>query len=338
YSSSDAFLPGNYAALYSEYFTNQSMQYEDNPIDKETIYQSRDDQGQLWDLELAENGYKVGTCPSQELVDAFETTDGQPILNLASPYADEKHTNPNYNTNNKVYDSNNPYENRDPRFYADIYFNGSQRKAYWKNADVKGNYARVIETYKKAPYLGIDTTNTLRQQTWTGYYNRKFLHPYCGDDYGVSAPCFKLFRFAEVYLNFAEAAAMTGKHDDEAIAAVNEVRKRVGMPEIPTGIEHSELILRIKNERRVELALEGHRFFDVRRWSKPNGDLSSTDKWVGAMEITKNADGTFSYLRRPVTPVERQCYTNKYLKLPLWYVEANLMESLTGERWQNPGW
>lgn len=337
YASPDAFLPDQYSALYNEYFTNASMQYSSDPIDKETIYQSRDDQGALWNLELAQGGYKVGTCPSQELVDAFETTDGQPVLNLSRPYADEKHTMPNYNTGNRLYDPNRPYENRDPRFYANIYYNGSRRKAYWTNAEVKGNYVRTIETYKNAPFLGIDTTNTQRHKTWTGYYIRKFLHPFCGEDYQVGAPAFKLYRLAEVYLNLAEAAAMVNR-DAEAISAVNVIRQRVGMPDLPAGISHDQLVLRIKNERRVELALEGDRFFDVRRNTAPEGDLSATDKWVGAMEITKRTDGTLIYKRRPVRALARECYTNKFLKLPLWYVEANLMESLTGERWQNPGW
>ncbi len=347
YSSKDAYLPNKYAALYSEYFTNQDMQYTFDPIDKETIYQSRDGQGGLWNIDgLAQDGYKVGTCPSQELVDAFETTDGQPILNLQSPYKDEKHIQPNYNTSNTTYDPANPYANRDPRFYADIYYNGSKRKCWWAYDEVqgcienypgtKGNRVRTIATWNGEPMTGIDQTK--RYATRTGYYIRKFLHPFCGDDYSVGAPCFKYYRLAEVTLNFAEAAAMTGAHDAEAIAAVNEIRDRVGMPPLPSNIGHEELIRRIKNERRVEFAMEGNRYFDVRRWTKPTGDLSATDKWVGAMDITRNADGTFTYNRRPVRAAERKCYTNKFLKVPLDASEANVMHSLTGEVWQNPGW
>jgi hypothetical protein len=84
--------------------------------------------------------------------------------------------------------------------------------------------------------------------------------------------------------------------------------------------------------------MEENRFFDVRRWSTPTGDLSSTDKWITAMYITRNANGSFTYTRQPVRANPRECYTNQYLKLPLDLNEANLMQSLTGETWQNPGW
>src|SRR5690606_9941733 len=84
------------AALYNEYFT-QTMAYTANPVDKETIYQSRDGQGNIWNIDGigAQDGYKSGTCPSQELVDAYETIDGKPVLDLQNPYLDEKHLQPN---------------------------------------------------------------------------------------------------------------------------------------------------------------------------------------------------------------------------------------------------
>jgi hypothetical protein len=346
YSSADAYFPNKYAALYNEYFTN-AMQYTSNPIDNETIYQSRDGQGNTWDIDGigAQDGYKSGTCPSQELVDAFETIDGQPILNLATPYLDEEHTQPNYNANNTLYDPNNPYANRDPRFYADIYYNGSKRKADWTFSEPQAcveNYpaaagyrTRIIATWIGEPETGV--SSSARNMTRTGYYERKFLAPNSGNTNVVGGANSKIYRLGEMILNFAEAAA-EDNHLDEATTAVNEIRERVGMPDIPSGLSQSDLILRIHNERRVELAMEENRFFDVRRWTSPTGDLSSTDKWITAMYITRNADGSFTYTRQPVRTNPRECYTNRYLKLPLDLNEANLMQSLTGEVWQNPGW
>jgi hypothetical protein len=348
YLSPDAYLPNNYAALYNEYFTN-SMQYTSNPIDKETIYQNpyaANDPIYTQDG-IGAQGTKSGTCPSQELVDAFETTDGQPILNLANPYLDEKHTQPNYNPNNTLYNPNNPYAKRDPRFYAEIYYNGSIRKAYWPFAETKAsieNYpaaagyrARIIATWVGEPKTGIQATGKW-MDTYTGYFERKFLAPNSGNDtHKVMAAATKVFRLGEVILNFAEAAA-EDNHLDEATEAVNEIRERVGMPDIPSGLSQSDLILRIHNERRVELCMEENRYFDVRRWTSPTGDLSSTDKWITAMFITRNSNGTFTYNRAPVQSNPRLCYTNNYLKLPLDLNEANLLQSLTGETWQNPGW
>ncbi len=346
YESPEAYFPNKYAALYNEYFTN-SMAYSSNPVDKETLYQSRDGQGNVWNIDGigSQDGYKSGTCPSQELVDSYETIDGKPVLDLANPYLDEKHTEPNYNAVNTMYDPNNPYENRDPRFYASIYYNGSKRKAFWNFDELpeckenypaaKGNRTRIIATWAGEPKTGIDKIT--RYLTRTGYYERKFLHPFAGGDYVVGGAYFKLFRLGEVYLNLAEAAAEAG-HLNEAKEAVDLIRARVGMPELPTGLSKEEMILRVRHERRVELAMEEFRYFDVRRWTNPDGDLSKTDKWITAMEIHRNDQGTYTYTRRPVRSVERKCYTNKYLKCPISLNEANRMKSLTGEDWQNPGW
>lgn len=335
-----------HAALYNEYFTN-SMEYSANPVDKETIYQSYHGQGNIWNIDGigAQDGYKSGTCPSQELVDAYGTIDGKPVLDLQDPYLDEKHTQPNYNEDNTLYDPSNPYANRDPRFYASIYYNGSKRKALWNFAEVPesyenypapmGNRTRIISTYVGEPRTGIHPSR--RSATRTGYYERKFLHPNSGNDNPIPGANFKLFRLGEVILNFAEAAAMAG-HIEEAITAVNKIRARAGMPPIPVGLSQEELVTRIKHERRVELAMEEHRYFDVRRWTSPGGDLSETDKWITAMEITRHPDGTYTYDRRPVRETPRKNYTSKWLRIPIPLDEANRLMSITGENWQRPGW
>lgn len=349
YLADDAFIgpdKNNYAALYNEYFT-QSMVYSPNPVDKETIYQSTSNQGNIWNIDGigAQDGYKSGTCPSQELVDAYETKDGVPVLDLANPYLDEKHTQPNYNAANTLYNPKNPYENRDPRFYASIYYNGSKRKCRWNFAEVPasienypapiGNRTRIIATWVGEPQTGIHPTT--RRATRTGYFERKFLHPFCGNDVVVAGAKWKHFRLGEIILNFAEAAAEAGQLV-EARAAVNEIRARAGMPDLPASLTKSELILRIRAERRVELAMEENRYFDVRRWSSPTDNLAKTDKWITAMEITRQADGTFVYNRRTVRSNERLCYTNAFLWVPMPLAEANRLMAITGSNWQSPGW
>src|SRR5690606_37732341 len=342
----DVFLPNDGAKLFNEYFSN-SMAYESSPTDKETIYQTNAGQdGFGTDGVGAQNQYKSGSCPSQEIVDCFETIDGQPILNLAKPYVDEvTHLQPNFNPHNTLYDEQNPYENRDPRFYASIYYNGSKRKAYWpfdETSESVENYpagrgyrTRVIATWEGEPQTGRHPT--IRKATRTGYFLRKFLHPNTGQEV-VHVPMAypKVIRLAEIYLNLAEAAAEAG-HIHEAYSAVNAIRQRVNMPDLPQGLSKEELLLRIRNERRVELAFEAHRYFDVRRWTTPEGDLEKTDRWITAMHITRNGDGTYTYARGPVSR-ERLGYSNKFLKFPIPLEEANIMFGLTGEVWQNPGW
>ena len=346
FKEATAFLPNDGAALYNEYFTS-TMEYTADPADRETIYQNKADQGAVFQMDgIGINGDKSGTNPSQELVDCYETVDGEPILDLANPYEDEMHLTPNYNPENRTYDPQNPYENRDPRFYASIYYNGSKRHCYWKvTEDPKcienypaepGTRTRIIATYPEEPFTGLMGAGQGGQRTRTGYYERKFLHPYAAPTYPGSAGAnFKMFRLGEAILNFAEAAAEAG-HEDEAIAAVNEIRSRVGMPGLDAGLSGDELMLRIRNERRVELAMEGFRYYDVRRWSLPSGDLSETDRYLTAARVTRNGDGTYSYARQLVG--ERMCYQNKFLWLPIPLNEANLMTTLTGVNWQNSGW
>ncbi|HWK58871.1 MAG TPA: RagB/SusD family nutrient uptake outer membrane protein [Parapedobacter sp.] len=342
----DVFLPNDGAKLFNEYFSN-SMTYENNPTDKETIYQTNAGQdGFGTDGVGAQNQYKSGSCPSQEIVDCFETIDGQPILNLAKPYIDEvTHLQPNFNSNNTLYDEQDPYENRDPRFYASIYYNGSKRKAYWPFDETTGsieNYpagkgyrTRVIATWTGEPQTGRHPTT--RKATRTGYFLRKFMHPNSGQEVvtaGMAAP--KVMRLGEIYLNLAEAAAEAG-HLDEAYVAVNAIRRRVNMPELPQGLSKDQLLLRIRNERRVELAFEAHRYFDVRRWNTPDGNLEKTDRWITAVDITRNGDGSYTYARVPVSR-ERLSYARKFMWFPIPLDDANIMIGLTGENWQNPEW
>lgn len=351
-----AFLEGA-SQYFNEYFCNSGA-YAADPADKETIYQLKD--GTNWDLANIDApgailGYKAGTCPSQELVDAFETIDGQPVLNLAKPYNDEQHLQPNYNTANTTYDKNNPYANRDPRFYATVYYNGSKRYCNWStkaevtsfenSGQVAGEQARTITTwdaYEKSDGSIDETPEPLmgrsligRTLTRTGYYQRKFLHPNSGVEMRINGARHKDYRLAEIYLNFAEAAMEAG-HADEAITYVNKVRTRAGMPGLPASLSGDALRQRIHNERRVELALEGNRYFDVRRWHNPDEDLSATDRWITGMSITHMQDGSYKYERTILK--ERQCYTNKWLKTPIPLSEVNNMRAITGEDWQNPGW
>lgn len=352
-----AYLPTAASQYFNEYFCNSGA-YAADPADKETIYQLRD--GANLDLANVDGigailGYKTGTCPSQELVDAFETIDGQPVLDLAKPYLDEQHLKPNYNSSNTTYDKNNPYANRDPRFYATVYYNGSKRYCNWSTeaekksfenlGQGKGENVRIITTwdaYEDAkgniinspePLMGRSMTG--RTPTRTGYFQRKFLHPNSGVEMRLNGARHKDYRLAEIYLNFAEAAMEAG-HTDEAITYVNKVRARAGMPGLPAGLSGENLRQRIHNERRVEFALEGNRYFDVRRWHKPDEDLSATDRWITGAHITHMQDGTYKYERTILK--ERQCYTNKWLKMPIPLTEVNNMRAITGEDWQNTGW
>ena len=117
-----------------------------------------------------------------------------------------------------------------------------------------------------------------------------------------------------------------------ALDSLMAVRARVGMPKLPEGMTADEFRIRVRNERRVELAYEGHRFYDVRRW----GILDKTDRVVTGMKVIKNADDTESYQRFVVS--HRNAWDAKHLRLPIPGEEVARLLKQTGVNFQNPGW
>lgn len=113
--------------------------------------------------------------------------------------------------------------------------------------------------------------------------------------------------------------------------AVNEVRGRAGMPGFPAGMTKDAFEKKYRNERRVELAYEEHRYFDVRRWKI----LSQTDQFVTGMRITKN--GTALNYTRFKFP-NRNCSSDKWLLYPIDQNEVDKVIGLGNDNWQNPGW
>lgn len=332
--------------------------YAANNNDKETIYQVSGDPyqwaGAIWHIGFIgsemPNTYKCGPGPTQEFVDAFEIiVNGQayPLLDLNNPYDDEKHLRPNYNAELPAgaYDENNPYAaTRDPRFYQTVVYNGCT--ILWQGEGAQGNeiVPWIIETYAGGRN-GITFTTTDYNYTRTGYYACKLIRPgVCAvnSDYlngrGPDNARWKYYRLGETVLNLAEAANEAGQTGD-AINAANKIRRRVGMPDLQDkGKEINRL--RIRNERRVELSWEECRYFDLRRWTAPTGNLANTCKWFTAMWITKNADGSFTYERKVINENGGRTggYANRDLLLPIPQDEAVLLEASTGDKWQNPGW
>ena len=110
---------------------------------------------------------------------------------------------------------------------------------------------------------GKDVNNTAAGATQTGFCIKKYLTEERGISKGKSDTDFIIYRLGEIYLNLAEAAFELGDTDriEEARIAVNEIRKRAGMP------EHAFIDLeKIRHERRIELAFEGIRYWDLLRW------------------------------------------------------------------------
>ncbi len=218
-----------------------------------------------------------GNLPLQNLVDDYEMENGKPITDPASGY-----------------DPQHPYENRDNRFYATILYNG---------APYRGS---VVQTYTpggKDSKDGPDNWNTSK----TGYYLKKFMN----DNYPLQNPWgnagfqpWYYFRYAEILLNFAEAANEAYGPDMTpsgasmtARQAVNLIRTRnsVDMPELPAGMSQGDFREAVRYERRVELAFEEHRFYDVRRWKI--ADETENEPAYGISVMT-DGNGNFTYDRK----------------------------------------
>lgn len=250
-------------------------------------------------------GGKTSTCPTENLASAFEMNNGEP-----------------FDWTNEAM-RENPYAQRDPRFYLTIVHNSMK----WP-AD------KEVEIWEGGSN-GLPLTNA----TTTGYYLRKYVNSSISFEAG--APTTKahhnwiLFRYAEVLLNYAEA--MVNAYDDitftnekcgmSALQAVNQVRSRDGvkMPALSETLSPAVFLKRLKNERRVELAFEGHRFWDLRRWK----ELDAL-KDIYGVKITKEESG-INYTRQLL---DTRLVDDKLYFYPIANTELFKNDKLK----QNPGW
>jgi starch-binding outer membrane protein, SusD/RagB family len=199
----------------------------------------------FWDVPSRGGG--GGPHPYQELVDAFPMSNGLAI------------TDPN-----SGYDPANPYQNRDPRLDYTIIHDSSIRPIYNQppapvSVYLNANVSPPVAVTQDAVYTG----------TPTGLYIKKMLDTNV-TQYGFNASnrCLPLMRYAEILLNFAEATNESVGPNSFVYGAVEAVRQRAGLRpwQLPVGLSQDSMRTTIQNERRLEFAFEGIRFFDVRRW------------------------------------------------------------------------
>ena len=253
-------------------------------------------------LNSPSNGGWCSLCPTQDMVESYETLDGKKITDPTSGYKLEKF-----------------WENRDPRLAQSILYDGSQ----WKG--------HKIETFLPG---GVDS-NQAPAGSWnysiTGYFVKKYLkedvQPGDYDSQKGSPQHNIIFRLAELYLDYAETQIELG-HDAEARAYINKVRARSTMPAIADA--GSALKERYRNERKVELFMENERYHDLRRWDIATSVMDS--KAIRGIDIKKADDGTKTY-----SIVNRQVimFPTKYRFLPIPKDEVDRSNKVLI---QNPGY
>lgn len=216
--------------------------------------------------------------PSQKIVDAFEMEDGTP-----------------YTPGDK---SENPYLNREWRFYSSIIYDGST----WGF----GEYEREVDIYTagEAGVIGGQDGRegpNYRNATQTGYYMRKFLDREY-DTYGTEGNTtpWIFMRLAEFYLNYAESQIELGE-TTEALKYINLIRNRVNLPNISA----DNIRIKYEHERMVELVFEGQRWGDLRRCLKSEQVMNEN---VYGMDILKYKDGRKEYIYR-----EKPVQTRKFV-------------------------
>ncbi|GAA4780554.1 RagB/SusD family nutrient uptake outer membrane protein [Olivibacter ginsenosidimutans] len=269
-----------------------------------------------------------GYCPTQELVDAYEMENGEtpivgyeaggkPIINERSGYVETGYATQDHPKGWYLTDTRNMYARREPRFYASIHFSG----AYWRT--------RRIEFWNS----GRDGRGgNAVDHSVTGYLVRKF------SDEDVNIPqniytnkTWIYFRLGELYLNHAEALNEAEGPTGMVYSRVNAIRNRAGLPNLPTGLSQDQMREKIRHERRIELAMETHRYFDTRRWKiaaeTDGGDFyrMSIDK---GNSLTDDAFYVRTFMKKRV--FDKQ----KHYLWPIPQGELNKTPSLV----QNPGW
>jgi len=249
------------------------------------------------------------TSPTQNLVDAFTTDSGYAITDAGSHY-----------------NQNDPYANRDPRMNLTIFHNGS----LWLN--------RAVQTFDG----GLDKPGGVVQQTKTSYYMRKFMGAY--ESVNSTPPSYPntvhdwiYFRYAGILLNYAEALNEFSGPSPEVYNQLYALRKRAGIktgPDntygVPQGMTQAQMRIAIQNERRVEMAFEEQRYWDIRRW-KIAAQVYNTNPLMG-LDIQVSSGGQTFY---NLVPVLKTVFHDPQMYLyPIPYSEVIKNNQMK----QNPQW
>ena len=282
------------------------------------------------------NGFVMYGCnaPTGNLVDAFEMADGSPFSNHYKVDA-----NGYYKNVSSKYASPNMYNNREPRFYAEILYDSAVwQKRYPDLAprDPLGIYDRRTRVTlqggaEKSKIYGIDTRQGPvdgDDGTYTGYTFKKYLDDAVyGTESNNNENAWFEFRYAEVLMNYAEACLGLNELT-EAATYINAIRNRAGLPNF-TG----DIMQALRYERRIEFIYEDIRFYDMRRWKILDEALADATG-VDIIETNNLDTHTTTTTWRQIVVQERGTADKKVYWVPIPIDEINRAPQLV----QNPGY
>lgn len=238
--------------------------------------------------------------PTQNHVDLYEMVNGKPISDPTSGY-----------------DPQQPYLNRDPRFYVNVVYNDmawqGRRMEMW---DGGKDYKEGNATY-----------------SMTRYYCKKWWPEvsFAGSS-ATALVNYIYFRYGEILLNYAEAQNEAAGPDGTVYAAIKLIRNRAGMPDLPAGLSKDQMRARIRNERAIELAFEDQRWYDIMRWKIGPQVIAQTMK---GMNVIKNANGSFTYQVINLAAGVQRVFVDRQNFYPIPRTE---IQKSKGILTQNPGW
>ena len=235
------------------------------------------------------DGYDFGALgtPTQEMVESYEYADGSGFPDWSTWHTAEGTT------------ATPPYDKLEPRFKATILYNG----ATWKG--------RTIASYVNGTdgWAAWKTDAKPEGRSTTGYYLRKLVdETHSFTSVQASTQPWTEIRYAEVLLNHAEACYHLSGYADKANKDIKDIRNRVGLPYSDKSGE--DLMKAIRQERKVELAYEGHYYWDMRRWRL--SATAFTGIRLHGLKIEQNANGSFNYIYVECDDKDRNFPTKMY--------------------------
>ncbi len=263
----------------------EKLFWDENKENSEVILNSEfiEDRFNYISLYLLSNNAGGGwssITPTVDLVNAYWKADG---TTFSPPDVNVRKANYNNGNYNAAYLEE--FKDRDTRLYASILFPG----AIWNG--LLGTNTFV--------WQGANASNTSK----TGYNYRKMVD--LNEPIRRKINDYPLIRYAEVLLMYAEAQNEVSGADATVYAALNQIRNRVGMPNVTAGLSQEAMRQVIRNERRIELANEGFRWKDIRRWGISSEVMKNINSIQNELAQTRKWEARFVRLPYPVTAIDR---------------------------------
>ena len=258
------------------------------------------------------------SAPSQNLVDQFEMKDGSA-----------------FDWNNPEHAAD-PYANRDERLYGTVLYHG----VFWKGDTLSLSSNRFDNGEEVTNNLPNGLNSTKKESTKSGYYIRKhqWEEVICGSQNRIlgekDGGNFIVLRYAEILLIYAEAKNEVSGPDASVYDAINLIRRRAGQPDLTSGLGKDQMREKIRHERRIELALECKRYFDIIRWNIGDEVLNQPLMGMNARYVKDDVTGEISITYTPYKIVDKVFSAPKNNLQPIPQDAIDQNPSLT----QNPGW